>query len=321
MSVPFRTERRLQLTCDKGHTLWYSSVTSQQSGAGAHGSPGANGQDPFSTNTNSNQPLGRSLQQQQQQQHHAAASTEHARNPLAALRAQENFIAARKAHIARFGACWIRPPGVGKTYQAAMDEAAEREEAERLAEREAAMVDEEDEMDDGGEEGEDEGEAEGEGEGWEQEEDGIDREDAAPRRAGIQGAGRRVVGAGLGEQDLLDDGEPAERDLDEEVPEAGSYQHTDTEVEDDEDDVEADDDLSSLRGHVEEDQDDDGDSEDISMSGVFTSPGVPTTTTPAARQDTGLRSSSTRLSGASSVLGSGSSPVAASNRGRATRGS
>ncbi|KAI9800418.1 MAG: hypothetical protein M1833_003304 [Piccolia ochrophora] len=50
-----------------------------------------------------------------------------AQSSLAALRADENFILQRKLNIARFGAAWIRPPGITKTYQAAMDEAAERE--------------------------------------------------------------------------------------------------------------------------------------------------------------------------------------------------
>ena len=51
---------------------------------------------------------------------------------LALLRQSENTIAQRKINIQRFGASWIRPPGVGKTYQAAMDEAIEREEHERM---------------------------------------------------------------------------------------------------------------------------------------------------------------------------------------------
>ena len=64
-------------------------------------------------------------------------------NSLHLLRQTEFFIAQRKINIQRFGAGWIRPPGVGKTYQASMDEAAEREEHARLLERadeeEAAM--------------------------------------------------------------------------------------------------------------------------------------------------------------------------------------
>ena len=39
----------------------------------------------------------------------------------------------RKLHIQRFGATWIRPPGLNKTLQGELDERAERAEAERLA--------------------------------------------------------------------------------------------------------------------------------------------------------------------------------------------
>ncbi|KKY28728.1 hypothetical protein UCDDS831_g00113 [Diplodia seriata] len=59
---------------------------------------------------------------------------------LASLLHDENTIEQRKLNVRRFGAGWIRPPGIAKTYQAAMDEAAEREEQEILARREAAMM-------------------------------------------------------------------------------------------------------------------------------------------------------------------------------------
>jgi hypothetical protein len=61
---------------------------------------------------------------------------QHARNrnagvsPLAQLEADEQSVALRKLNIQRFGATWIRPPGMAKTYQGELDEKAEREEAE-----------------------------------------------------------------------------------------------------------------------------------------------------------------------------------------------
>lgn len=51
------------------------------------------------------------------------------------LRADENAIATRKANIRRFGAGWLRPPGIGKTLQGLEDERLEREEQEAAAMR------------------------------------------------------------------------------------------------------------------------------------------------------------------------------------------
>ena len=197
--------------------LWYSTPTAALPSAGNNAATS----DPFA------QPNGSRTQatnnHHQHSHHHQSSHT----NPLAALRAQENFIALRKSHIARFGACWIRPAGVAKTYQAAMDEVAERAEAERMAEREAVMADEM--------EGDDEEE-----EGWEEEdeEEGMGMGGAE----GEDGVGGAVEGAE--EEEEADAEVEAERDLDDDVPEAGSYQHTDTEVEDvsDEDDEEEEDD-------------------------------------------------------------------------------
>src|SRR5690606_6186917 len=42
----------------------------------------------------------------------------------------EAEIEARKLQIQRFGATWIKPPGLAKTYQVILDEEAEREEEE-----------------------------------------------------------------------------------------------------------------------------------------------------------------------------------------------
>ena len=52
------------------------------------------------------------------------------RTSLSVLRAEENAIEARKAKVRRFGATWLKPPGVSKTLQGMWDEKAEREEQE-----------------------------------------------------------------------------------------------------------------------------------------------------------------------------------------------
>ncbi len=123
-----------------------------------------------------------------------------------------------------------------KTYQAMMDEAAEREEQAAEAAREQRLMEEQEaaeeiEMHMGGGEMADTDAGEGEErdldedvpeaveEGFSLEDDGV--EDGE----GVLG---EEVGGGVGELE----GEGVDRDLDEDVPEAGSYQHTDTEVED-----------------------------------------------------------------------------------------
>jgi len=63
-------------------------------------------------------------------------------SPLAQLALDEQSVSQRKLNIQRFGAAWIRPPGIAKTYQGELDEKAEREEAEQ-----------QEMMDEGGEEG------------------------------------------------------------------------------------------------------------------------------------------------------------------------
>ncbi|KAI9853180.1 MAG: hypothetical protein M1838_000036 [Thelocarpon superellum] len=292
------------------HTLWYTSSSSSgtawphNSGSGgdlsqgnqthgglvggdafiaggAHDHTGGNARTSF--NASSSGP------------HNTARSSATLNNPLAALRAQENFIAARKTHIARFGACWIRPPGVGKTYQAAMDEEAEREEAARLAERELAMMEEEAADEEGM--GEDE-----EGE-WE-DEDGEMADGATgpgPGAAVVRGVptatNMRVAGPGAGREGRMtaevvegmeeadeDEGEEmGERDLDDEVPEAedGGYEHTDTELEDDDEDGDED----------EGEGEDEDDSEEMSMQHdsapvTLTPPAAPTLGTAARTQRT-----------------------------------
>lgn len=54
-------------------------------------------------------------------------------SPLTQLALDEQSLHQRKINIQRFGATWIRPPGIAKTLQGELDEKAEREEAERQA--------------------------------------------------------------------------------------------------------------------------------------------------------------------------------------------
>ncbi|KAL0258720.1 hypothetical protein SLS55_006223 [Diplodia seriata] len=228
---------------------------------------------------------------------------------LASLLHDENTIEQRKLNVRRFGAGWIRPPGIAKTYQAAMDEAAEREEQEILARREAAMMElanaQEQEEEEArrrdmiergladereGDEGEDEGDGDldaevpdmdadipegslGEGsEGSEEEEDddeddeeededdeNIEDEDEEEAVTEEEVTGDVTQDVTFNEESMYGDAsllgedhndvenaqqwvarEEAEmagdlqdeRDLDDDVPEAGEYEHTDTEIED-----------------------------------------------------------------------------------------
>ena len=57
------------------------------------------------------------------------------RTMLSTLLADERAVELRKANVRRFGAGWIKPPGLSKTLQGMQDEQAEREEQEAVAER------------------------------------------------------------------------------------------------------------------------------------------------------------------------------------------
>ncbi|KAI4736238.1 hypothetical protein E4T50_13269 [Aureobasidium sp. EXF-12298] len=87
--------------------------------------------DPHTTDTNAAQQSRRLTQQ-------TSAPT---RQSLAQLLADEQAISHRKHNIRRFGAGWIKPPGVAKTLQAETEEKAEREEQEALQRREQMMMD------------------------------------------------------------------------------------------------------------------------------------------------------------------------------------
>ncbi|CAK3861326.1 kinesin K39 [Lecanosticta acicola] len=183
-----------------------------------------------------------------------------ARSPLSLLEQDEASIMRRRGNIADFGATWIRPPGVPKTLQAMHEEEIERQEQLEIERQEAGMRDLQAQQ----QLAEAQAQAEAqEATAAEEEEAGEAVEvdlDAEIPEADMTGAevtfnedsmmeGSQVetteqdtaeqgveyaemeeaelTGAARDEEDL-----GLERDLDDSVPEAGSYQHTDTEVED-----------------------------------------------------------------------------------------
>lgn len=225
-------------------------------------------------------------------QHVPYARTQHI---LGQLVAEEKLIEQRKKNVRMFGANWLRPPGVAKTFQALLDEQQEKKEQAEIARREAQMAEltaaeeaqrqaqmqqdgaaedagdrdldadipeaEERDLDDDIPEAE---EAE--------DEDDIDSSDidnnddtengtqaAEPSQFNEQsllegslvGGDNFTAGQAHGYMDAEDaelDGRAQDmrdlgidRDLDDDVPEAGAYEHTDTEVEDSSDDCSSDD--------------------------------------------------------------------------------
>ncbi|CAF9922973.1 MAG: hypothetical protein ALECFALPRED_002277 [Alectoria fallacina] len=213
------------------HTLWYPSLSaaaappspSQANPTDPHQNPHVHNHRPSTTTNNNNNP-------------HAP----HQRTLLSTLRADEAAVFHRKAHIRRFGANWLRPPGVGKTLQGMADERAEREEGEIARAREFAAAEAQAQAEaeaeaaqglplrDGGEgerdldeevpDAEADVDVDGEG-GWSDAEDEVED---------LEGVERSLLG------DLEEEEGGGEVDLDAEVPDAqeGSYEHTDTEVED-----------------------------------------------------------------------------------------
>ncbi|PSN68428.1 hypothetical protein BS50DRAFT_573335 [Corynespora cassiicola Philippines] len=209
--------------------------------------------------------------------HHGGQNNQ-SRSMLTSLTADENIIDQRKQNVRRFGAGWIRPPGVAKTYQALMDEKYEREEQEVLARREQVMLDlqaaqqetaneeeraqnEEDEDMMGGERDLDDDVPEAEAD----ESDISDSDESASVTAseaeeGDTSAIAETTGDMTFNEDSFIEGSMVqdevehmlemeeaemagvlqdERDLDDDIPEAGSYEHTDSELVDSssEDDV------------------------------------------------------------------------------------
>lgn len=111
---PFPFPYTRELTYLQPHTLWYPSLSNHPQPSSA--SPNETSQNPHSPIIH----------------HRNAINTPHnpQRTSLSVLRNDENLILQRKANIRRFGAGWLRPPGVGKTLQGIDDERAEREEVE-----------------------------------------------------------------------------------------------------------------------------------------------------------------------------------------------
>lgn len=203
--------------------------------------PLANGQNPQQTH-------------RQRQQREEEKKAYHARSPLALLAADEAAIEQRKAAVRLFGSQWIRPPGIPKTLQAMTEEALEREEQAELDRQESGMRDMQAQqqlaeaqqaanetaaqVDAGGEEErnlDDEipdadvtaadvtfnEDSIMEGSQLEHEEQNVEQY--------VEMEEAELTGAARDEEDL---GLDLERDLDDSIAEAGSYQHTDTEVED-----------------------------------------------------------------------------------------
>ncbi|TKA76379.1 hypothetical protein B0A55_05266 [Friedmanniomyces simplex] len=188
------------------------------------------------------------------------------RSPLAFLTADEAAIAARKAAIRNYGAYWIRPPGVPKTLQATHEEEAERIEAEEQARQEAGLRDMQarqqalETQERAGQAGEDATQAgeerdlddeipdapehaaemsfneesmvEGSSLLVDQQQSELQEEEEEVQQA-VELEEAELIGAAQDQEEL-----GIERDLDDSVPEAGSYQHTDTELEDSDSDSE-----------------------------------------------------------------------------------
>ncbi|KAF1965872.1 hypothetical protein BU23DRAFT_603932 [Bimuria novae-zelandiae CBS 107.79] len=198
---------------------------------------------------------------------HNASHGAAARSVFTQLALEENKQAQRLGNIRNFGASWIRPPGIHKTYQAMIDEEKELREQEAIAAREQHLLDlaaaqqdaaNADAREANGEEMENEErdldeeipEAEGsesevsasesgsENDGTEEEESRAEvtfNEDSFIEGSMIEGR----VGQMLAMEEASMEGSLLEeRDLDDDVPEAGEYEHTDSSLMDssDEDD-------------------------------------------------------------------------------------
>jgi len=185
---------------------------------------------------------------------------------LSVLRADEKAIELRKQNIQRFGAGWLKPPGVSKTLQGMQDEELERREQEanglryvddagwavlytyaltihtkvRCNSRELEALDAQARLLE-----EQAGDADVAILGDDESEQERDLDDDIPDADEGHGWVDEDEEDGLpgdeGDGDYADDQgiEGMEtRDLDDDVPEAGSYQHTDTEAEDESSDIE-----------------------------------------------------------------------------------
>lgn len=143
-------------------------------------------------------------------------------SPLTQLALDEQSLLQRKINIQRFGATWIKPPGIAKTYQGELDEKAEREEAERQAMMEDVDVVGEEVFDD-------------------EDPDNVTRDEVAEEELDLDAEIPDGDGDSFSDdeddEDLseLEAQEEDEVDLDAEVPEAETEAGWDTSEEDEED--------------------------------------------------------------------------------------
>lgn len=193
----------------------------------------------------------------QRQQRDEERKQHNARSPLAQLSLAEASVEHHKSQIRNWGSSWIRPPGVTKTLQAMNEEALEREEQAELERQEAGIRDmqAQQQLQEAQQQAEetaaqaDAGEEEMEEHNLDDDvpdapEDVTFNEDSVMEGSQLEATEEEIIqdaeleeaeltGAAQDGQDLgMDD---VERNLDDSIPEAGSYQHTDTEVEDSDD--------------------------------------------------------------------------------------
>ncbi|KAF3003016.1 hypothetical protein E8E13_006237 [Curvularia kusanoi] len=224
----------------------------------------------FSTDDVSTSPPNAPAHQQAQQRRH----THRTSALLATLAEDENNLEKRKSNVQRFGAGWIRPPGIAKTLQAITDEEQEKHDQEVMARREQAMMDlaaaqqeaanaeerqDREDMEETGEMEEerdlddDVPEAEASASEVSASDVSSDEEDSV---SGTEDGGQEQESIAFNEDSFIEgsmveaevsamlEQEEAEmsgmlqdeRDLDDDIPEAGSYEHTDSELEESSDD-------------------------------------------------------------------------------------
>lgn len=126
------------------HPLYYPSLSTHTHSQHHHGhtttataTAPSDPRNPAHPNHNPSQPSNNNPSTTTHHQHLPPART-----PLTVLAADEAVLAYRKRAVARYGASWLRPPGVSKTLQGRDDERAEREEVEAQREREARAEEE-----------------------------------------------------------------------------------------------------------------------------------------------------------------------------------
>jgi len=183
--------------------------------------------------------------------------TSNAPSQLAQLRADENLIQLRKFNVMRFGAGWLRPPGITKTLQSRLEEAQEQLEQIELQRRDAELRAQEEAAQNAagptlgldGTELPDQEERDLDAEVPDGELSSLSSDDDPENNTtGITFHEESLLhGSPMGGRQVALDMEEAELDgrlqderdlgmegdLDDDVPEAGSYEHTDTEQEDD----------------------------------------------------------------------------------------